>query len=48
MARVLISTFGSSGDLNPYLAIAQVLKNRGHDPTLATLDAHSPETILSR
>lgn len=42
MARVLISTFGSSGDLNPYLAIAQVLKDRGHEPTLATLDAYGP------
>lgn len=42
MARVLISTFGSSGDLNPYLAIAEVLQARGHDPILATLDAYGP------
>lgn len=42
MARLLISTFGSSGDLNPYLAIAQVLKARGHDPVIATLEAYGP------
>ena len=45
MARVLISTFGSSGDLNPYLAIAQILKARGHDPVIATLDAYGPRIL---
>ena len=36
MARILITTFGSLGDLFPYLAIALELKRRGHEVTLAT------------
>jgi UDP:flavonoid glycosyltransferase YjiC (YdhE family) len=35
-ARVVLTTFGSFGDLHPYLAIALALKARGHRPTLAT------------
>jgi UDP:flavonoid glycosyltransferase YjiC (YdhE family) len=34
--RVLIATFGSLGDLNPYLALARGLAERGHEPILAT------------
>ncbi len=34
--RVILATFGSFGDLNPYLAIAFELKKRGHNPFLAT------------
>jgi UDP:flavonoid glycosyltransferase YjiC (YdhE family) len=34
--RVLITTFGSLGDLNPYLALARGLAERGHEPVLAT------------
>jgi UDP:flavonoid glycosyltransferase YjiC (YdhE family) len=34
--RVLIATFGSLGDLNPYLALARGLAARGHEPILAT------------
>ena len=34
--RILFSTFGSLGDLHPYLAIAARAKTRGHTPVIAT------------
>ncbi|HEX8464430.1 MAG TPA: nucleotide disphospho-sugar-binding domain-containing protein [Abditibacterium sp.] len=34
--RILFSTFGSLGDLHPYIAIALEAKNRGHQPIIAT------------
>jgi UDP:flavonoid glycosyltransferase YjiC (YdhE family) len=36
MARILIATFGSYGDLFPYLSIGQELQRRGHEVTIAT------------
>ncbi len=33
--KILISTLGSRGDVQPYLALAVGLKNAGHHPTLA-------------
>jgi UDP:flavonoid glycosyltransferase YjiC (YdhE family) len=36
MARVLLTTFGSYGDLYPYLAIGEELNHLGHQPVLAT------------
>ena len=36
MARILLATFGSLGDLFPYLAIGLELKGRGNEVTLAT------------
>ena len=36
MARVLLTTFGSLGDLHPYLAIALGLRARGHHPIIPT------------
>ncbi|MBI3812228.1 MAG: glycosyltransferase [Nitrospirae bacterium] len=38
--RILIATFGSLGDLHPYVAIAKELKRRGHRPVIATLDRY--------
>jgi UDP:flavonoid glycosyltransferase YjiC (YdhE family) len=35
-ARIVITSFGSSGDLNPYIAIAAGLKACGHRPVIAT------------
>ncbi len=35
MARILLTAFGSLGDLFPYLAIGIELKGRGHEATLA-------------
>jgi len=36
MARIVLTTFGSLGDLHPYLAIALELQRRGHQPVVAT------------
>ncbi|HEX5500379.1 MAG TPA: glycosyltransferase [Thermomicrobiales bacterium] len=40
--RVVLATFGSPGDLNPYLAIALELRRRGHDPVVATSACYRP------
>jgi len=34
--RIVLATFGSLGDLHPYIAIALSLKARGHETTIAT------------
>jgi UDP:flavonoid glycosyltransferase YjiC (YdhE family) len=31
MARIVVTTFGSTGDLNPFIALALALRSRGHD-----------------
>ncbi len=36
MAHIILTTFGSLGDLHPYLAIAIELKRRGHRAVIAT------------
>jgi rhamnosyltransferase subunit B len=38
MAKILISTFGSFGDVDPYLGLAVALKERGHRPAIATAE----------
>ncbi len=38
--QVLITTFGSLGDLHPYLALAIGLKARGHAPVIATSELY--------
>ncbi|HSQ23175.1 MAG TPA: nucleotide disphospho-sugar-binding domain-containing protein, partial [Pyrinomonadaceae bacterium] len=40
MARIVISTFGSFGDIHPYVAIALELKTRGHTPIIATSEVY--------
>lgn len=35
--RIVITTWGSYGDLNPYLGLALGLRARGHEPVLATM-----------
>jgi len=35
MARIILTTWGSYGDINPYLGLALELKARGHEPVLA-------------
>ncbi len=39
-ARIVLTTFGSLGDLHPYLAIARGLRDRGHDAVIATSGAY--------
>jgi len=41
--RILMTTFGSLGDLHPYLAVAIGLKERGHEVTLATCEMYRPK-----
>jgi len=38
--RIVISTFGSYGDVHPYMAIALELKRRGHQPVVATSEVY--------
>ncbi len=38
--RIVISTFGSFGDVHPYVAIALELKARGHHPSIATSEVY--------
>ena len=40
MSRILLTTFGSYGDLHPYLAIARILGSQGHVVTIATHDEY--------
>ena len=42
MARILLTTFGSLGDLFPYLALGRELHQRNHIVTVATSAAHGP------
>jgi UDP:flavonoid glycosyltransferase YjiC (YdhE family) len=41
--RVVLTTFGSLGDLHPYLAIARGLQARGHEAVLATSGYYRPK-----
>lgn len=34
--RIVLATYGSFGDLHPYIALGLELRRRGHDPVLAT------------
>lgn len=36
MRKILLTTFGSHGDLNPYIAMGRALKDHGDDVTIAT------------
>lgn len=38
--RIVITTFGSLGDLHPYIAIALGLAARGHEPIVATAECY--------
>ena len=40
MARVVLNTFGSFGDLHPYLALAIELRRRGHQTVVATAETY--------
>jgi len=38
--RIVFATFGSLGDLHPYLAVARELVSRGHRPLIATFEEY--------
>lgn len=40
--RIVLTTFGSLGDLHPYIALAKGLQARGHTPVLATTEFYRP------
>ncbi len=42
MARVVLATLGSYGDLFPYLTLGRALAARGHTPVIATSPSHEP------
>src|SRR3989440_12642969 len=42
--RIIISTFGSFGDVHPYIAVALELKRRGHRPVIATAEVYREKT----
>ena len=35
MARIVLTTFGSTGDLNPFIALGLALRSKGHDVLFA-------------
>ena len=41
--RIAMATFGSFGDLHPYLAVAIGLQKRGHEVTIATSEMYRPK-----
>jgi len=42
MARIVITSWGSYGDVNPYLGLARALRERGHTPVLAVPTYYRP------
>jgi rhamnosyltransferase subunit B len=42
MARIVITTWGSFGDVNPYLALGLGLRARGHEPVLCMPPYYEP------
>lgn len=43
MARILFTSFGSLGDLFPYLAVAKVLQARGHDVAVGSTSLYASQ-----
>src|SRR5215207_143363 len=44
MKKIVLSTYGSFGDVHPYVAIALELKRRGHRPVIATSEIYREKT----
>ncbi|MGF1494235.1 MAG: glycosyltransferase [Microcoleaceae cyanobacterium] len=40
MSRITLTTWGSLGDLHPFIALGLGLRDRGHDIVLATTEAY--------
>jgi UDP:flavonoid glycosyltransferase YjiC (YdhE family) len=45
VARIVLNTFGSFGDLHPYLAIAAQLRQGGHEPIIATSEVYRAKIL---
>src|ERR1051326_2740343 len=46
MARIIVTTFGSTGDLNPFIALGLVLRSKGHD-VLFAVEANFQQQLSS-
>jgi len=46
MARIVVTTFGSTGDLNPFIALGAALRSRGHDVVFAVEANFEPQLRL--
>src|SRR5829696_349559 len=44
MKKIVFSTYGSFGDVHPYVAVALELKRRGHRPVIATSEVYREKT----
>jgi rhamnosyltransferase subunit B len=42
--RIVMNTFGSFGDLHPYIAIGKALLAKGHRPVIATMNVYRDKT----
>ena len=45
--RIVLTTFGSYGDIHPYLAIAAELRARGHHPVIATSELYREKMLAA-
>ena len=43
--RIVLATWGSLGDLHPYMAVALALRERGHRVTIATAEVHREKVL---
>ena len=43
MAKIVLATFGSLGDMHPKIALALELKARGHEATIAAMEFYRPK-----
>jgi len=43
--KIVINTFGSFGDIHPYMAIALELQSRGHAPVIATMESYREKIV---
>jgi len=48
MARIVLTTYGSSGDLNPIVALGLGLQARGHAVVIAVEEAHRAAVLCER
>ena len=46
MARIVVTTFGSTGDLNPFIALALALRGNGHDVLFAVEENFQQQVSL--
>jgi len=42
-SKIVLATLGTSGDVHPFIGIARHLRDRGHDPVLATPAVYRPK-----